>query len=267
MLVATTDLNNALLSYILTGYAGYTSAAGYIGPDGRVDHDVSMLIPEIWCRLTEEERDPEHLKKIGCLEKIEDFDYQGKKVLASRLGYRINDQFLYTFLGRVFDEPQTVFTAPILQPEKQDLESFADGVNNIVEAQRKVAAEYVSSGADASAIPPLQALLHIMAEGTYNGKDINDPEIRKLFTRDYVVNSSWYKDRLVRKQNHDAQLHKNYIQYLEEFIANPINKQLLDEFRVNEKLAFAKTKLEQIQSDEYLASLEGSIGLDPLFKA
>ena len=266
MLVATTDLNNALLSYILTGYAGYSSAAGYIGPDGRVDHDVSMLIPEIWCRLTEEERDPEYLKKIGCLEKIEDFDYEGKKILASRLGYRINDQFLYGFLGRVFDEPQTVFTAPILQPEKQDLEAFVDGVNNIVEAQKKVATEYISCGADASAIPPLQALLHIMAEGTYNGKDINDPEIRKLFTRDYVVASDWYKERLVRKQNHDALLHKQYIKYLEDFIANPINKQLLDEYRVNEKLTLAKTKLEEIQSDEYIALLEGSIGLDPLFK-
>ena len=182
------------------------------------------------------------------------------------MGYRINDQFLYAFMGRVFDEPQTVFTSPILQPEKQDLEAFADGVNNIVEAHKKVATEYISCGADSSAIPPLQALLHIMAEGTYNGKDINDPEIRKLFTRDYVVNSDWYKERLVRKQNHDVQLHKQYIQYLQEFIANPINKQLLDEYRVNEKLTLAKTKLEQIQSDDYLALLEGSIGLDQLFK-
>ena len=194
-------------------------------------------------------------------------EYEGKKILASRLGYRINDQFLYAFMGRVFDEPQTVFTSPILQPEKQDLEAFADGVNNIVEAHKKVAAEYIASGADSSAIPPLQALLHIMAEGTYNGKDINDPEIREMFTRDYVVNSQWYKERLVRKQNHDAQLHKQYIKYLEDFIANPINKQLLDEYRVNEKLTQAKTMLDQIQSDEYLALLEGSIGLDPLFKA
>jgi hypothetical protein len=88
-----------------------------------------------------------------------------------------------------------------------------------------------------------------------------------MFTRDYVVNSQWYKERLVRKQNHDAQLHKQYIKYLEDFIANPINKQLLDEYRVNEKLTQAKTMLDQIQSDEYLALLEGSIGLDSLFKA
>ncbi|MBB6482144.1 hypothetical protein, partial [Spirochaeta isovalerica] len=38
-LTATTDLNNALLSFILTGYNGFTSAAGYIGTDYKVDHD------------------------------------------------------------------------------------------------------------------------------------------------------------------------------------------------------------------------------------
>ena len=50
-LVPTTDLNNALLSFILTGYNSFTSAAGYIGPEFKVQHDVSLLIPEIWSRL------------------------------------------------------------------------------------------------------------------------------------------------------------------------------------------------------------------------
>jgi len=34
--------------------------AGYIGPKYRVDHDISLLIPEIWCRLFPSERDPKH---------------------------------------------------------------------------------------------------------------------------------------------------------------------------------------------------------------
>src|SRR5205085_10779825 len=38
-----TDLNNALVSAILTEYAGFTTAAGYIGPNFRVDHDISLL--------------------------------------------------------------------------------------------------------------------------------------------------------------------------------------------------------------------------------
>ena len=87
MLVPTTDLNNALLSYILTEYQGFSSAAGYIGSENRFDHDISILVPEIWARLVPEDRDPKKLIENGCLEKLEDFEYKGKKVLASRLGY------------------------------------------------------------------------------------------------------------------------------------------------------------------------------------
>ena len=46
-----TDLNNALLSFALTGYDGFTTAAGYVGPKYKVDHDISLLIPEIWSRF------------------------------------------------------------------------------------------------------------------------------------------------------------------------------------------------------------------------
>src|SRR5205807_8802014 len=33
------DLNNALVSWILTGHHGFITAAGYVGPKMRVDHD------------------------------------------------------------------------------------------------------------------------------------------------------------------------------------------------------------------------------------
>ena len=51
------DMNNALVSAILTGYDGFTTAAGYVGPRYRVDHDVSMLVPEVWCRMSVRERE------------------------------------------------------------------------------------------------------------------------------------------------------------------------------------------------------------------
>ncbi len=82
---------------ILTGYAGFTTAAGYVGPDYRVDHDVSMLVPEIWCRMNAYEREPSFLLENGLLEKIEDFDYEGQRILASRLGYRITEVFCGAF--------------------------------------------------------------------------------------------------------------------------------------------------------------------------
>ena len=93
------DLNNALVSFILTGYAGFTTSAGYVGPNFRVDHDISLLVPEIWCRMRVHERDPEFLIANGYLEKVSDFCLDGRTVLASRLGYRITPLFVDRFLG------------------------------------------------------------------------------------------------------------------------------------------------------------------------
>src|SRR5208283_4588623 len=59
------DLNNALVSFILTGHDGFVTAAGYIGPKVRVDHDVSLLVPEVWCRMDPEERKPRFLIEGG----------------------------------------------------------------------------------------------------------------------------------------------------------------------------------------------------------
>ena len=131
-----------LLSYIITGYQGFSSAAGHVGTENRFDHDVSLLIPELWCRLSEESRDPKHLIDEGSLEKMDDFEYKGEKIHASRLGYRITEGFLFRYLNRIFDEPQNVFNERMLKPELQDMEDFADGIKNIVEAQEKVAINY-----------------------------------------------------------------------------------------------------------------------------
>jgi hypothetical protein len=94
-LAYTADLNNALVSFILCDYDGFSSAAGYVGPYRRIDHDISLLIPEIWCRLPLRNRDPGYLIQQGYLEKLQDFEYNGKTVLASRLGYRINKIFIH----------------------------------------------------------------------------------------------------------------------------------------------------------------------------
>src|SRR5437763_2421034 len=92
----TADLNSALVSYILTGLAGFSTSAGYVGPNVRVDHDISLLVPEIWCRLTPPERDPAFLIQQGYLEPVTDFDHAGERILASRLGYRITGRFVRT---------------------------------------------------------------------------------------------------------------------------------------------------------------------------
>ena len=96
-----------------------------------------------------------------------DFEHNGEKVLASRLGFRITNRFVSGLMGKIFDNPHAVFTDEILQPERQDLDMYVDGVNHIVETQQRVARQYLQDGSIEDACPPLRALLHIMADGEY----------------------------------------------------------------------------------------------------
>ncbi|APZ45343.1 hypothetical protein BW723_03070 [Polaribacter reichenbachii] len=266
MLTPTSDLNNALLSHILTESNGFSTAAGYVGAENKIDHDVSLLIPEIWARLEPKDRDPEYLIKKGALEKLEDFEYKGEQILASRLGYRITKKFSYRCLNRIFDEPTAVFNERMLKPELQGLEDFVDGIKNICEAQQKVALNYFEDGSVSAAIPPLQILLHIMAYGNYEGKDISDPELRKYLDRDYVINSDWYKERLKLKQEKDIAFYKSQIDYLEAFISNLDNKDLVAEMEIDKRLEKVQELHKQSKSKFYLESLNGTIGADPLYK-
>ena len=135
------DMNNALVSAILTGYGGFTSAAGYVGPKYRVDHDVSMIVPELWCRMSVREREPAYLIEHGYLEKVADFELAGRKVLASRLGYRITRRFVEHFLARMFQAPNAVFPEDDAAAGAAGRAAFAAGIDAIVETQTRVASE------------------------------------------------------------------------------------------------------------------------------
>lgn len=266
MLVPTTDLNNALLSYILTEYPGFSSAAGYIGHENRFDHDISILIPEIWAKLEPHNRDPEYLIETGSLEKLDDFEYEGKNVYASRLGYRITRKFLFSCLNRLFDLPSEVFNEEMLKPELQGMEAFVDGINNIVEAQQKVANLYFTDNSVEAAIPPLKILLHIMAFGHFEGRQISDPELRKYFDRDYVMNSDWYQERLQLKQRKEITLRKTQLKNLQDFAGDEDQADLFDALHIDERIEECKKALSHAESEEYLESLRGTIGADPLFR-
>jgi hypothetical protein len=261
---ATADLNNALTSFILTGYAGFSSAAGYIGPNLRVDHDISLLIPEIWARLEERERDPAYLIREGYLEPVRDFDYEGRKVLASRLGYRITDRFVAAFMGKIFDNPAVAMDEAMLRPETQDLAVFVDGVDNIVEAQQRAAQHYLDDGSIEDACPPLRALLHIMALGHYEGKDVHDPEIRALFTRECLLASDGYAARLKARQDRDIQRWERHCRDLRNFLNLDSHQDVAAEMNIAARLRRAQSKLESLTSPVYLESLTGTIGADLL---
>jgi len=257
------DVNNALVAAILTGYEGYSSVAGHVGPRYRVDHDLSMLVPELWCRVKVTERDPRYLIENGYLEKIEDFEYEGRKVAASRLGYRITRQFAEHFLGRIFENPDAVFPDTWLRPETQDLKLFVQGVEAIVESQRRVALLYFEDGSVELACPPVRALLHIMAYGHYEGKTAEDPAIRAMFTREALLASDWYQQRLRAKQARDAGMWRRHVETLEAVIQQPDAARLYRGLPLQERIEAARARLRAAESPAYAASLVGTIGLDP----
>ena len=216
-----------------------------------------------------EERDPQKLIADGSLEKLDDFEHKGQPVLASRLGYRITKEFAANYLGRVFDSPSLVFNDNMLKPELQNLDDFVDGVNNIVETQQKVAQSYVDDGSVAGAIPPLKALLYIMAEGSYEGKDAADPEIRRLFDRDYVLSSDWYHQRLEAYRDREAAYLEREIAYIETALERDQARGSIGDTRRNntlhDSLTWCRRELIRIQRPDYLEALVGTIGRDVIY--
>jgi hypothetical protein len=242
------DLNNALVSMIVTKSAAFTTSAGHIGPNFRVDHDISMLVPEVWCRMQVEERDPEYLRKNGFLEKVGDLEMDGRLVLASRLGFRITKSFADHFLGRIFETPNAVFPEEMLRPELQEMALYAAGVDAIVESQRRVAMAYFDDGSIQAACPPLKALLYIMAKGKFGDLTISDPRFRAMFTREAVLASDWYTERLRHKQRKDIALWDRHLAAIE---------------NVDGDWTLARNTAARVKSSIYLTDLVGTIGADP----
>ena len=257
------DLNSAFVSYAISGYDGFVTAAGCVGPHARVDHDISLLVPEVWCRMSVQERSPEFLLAHGYLERLADFEHGGRPVLASRLGSRITKKFANTFFGRVFNHPHVVLTEEMLRPELQGLDLFVEGMENVVATQKRVAAHYFADGSIAWACPPLKALLHIMRDDHYEGRTLADPAIRAMFTRESVLASDWYLARLRAKQGVDVRLWERHANYLEKVVRHPGYAGVVERMGLVRRLESARAKLAEVHAADYPASLAGMTGAEP----
>ncbi len=261
MLRPAADLNAALLSMVLTDLGGFTTAAGHIGPHFRVDHDISLLIPEVWCRLSPDERDPQRLIDEEMLELVPDVTIDGESVSSHRLGYRITDKFVNRYFARVFDNPDKVFDDRILRPETQDTAAFADGVKHIREAHERVARAYIDDGTIDDLCPPLKVLVSIMAEGSHEGCDERHPAVRQLFTRESILASDWYEARLRAKQQVDIARWERHLAYLQQVSEGRSHR--LDVETLQNLNRHAESQLDRVRSEEYAESLMGTLGSQP----
>ncbi len=255
------DLNAAFLSYALTGYDGWLSSAGVIGPTVRVDHDISLLVPEVFSRMTPEERDAASLIEEGCLEPIEDFEHDGREVLASRLGYRMTSKFASKYFGRIFLHPHVVFTEQMLRPELQDMDTFAEAMNIIVATHRRVAQTYIDDGTIALAVPPVRSLLEIMATGvSAEDETLDDPDFRNTFTRDSVLASDWYAERLASQRNSDMAYAERAIAAMADFTSKELHQDTSERLGLIAKSAAVKARLEDLTADETGHTYAGTLG-------
>ncbi len=262
---AIVDLNASLLSYLLTGHDGWLSAAGCVGPQVRVDHDFSLLVPELFSRMSPQERDARNLLAEGALEKVEDVEYEGRRVAASRLGYRMTEKMATKYFGRIFLHPDVVFTPEMLRPELQDAGVFAESVATIVATHERVARAYVKDGTIDLAIPPLRALLEIMADGvTAQGWTLESPEFRGLFTRDAVLASPWYAQRLDTKQAAASARADAGLAAIEKFVSTPGNEGPNERLGMPSRVEAARLEAQRLAGQEFRDQLVGTTGSTPL---
>ncbi|HSF98813.1 MAG TPA: hypothetical protein VLA55_08985, partial [Ornithinibacter sp.] len=259
------DLNANLLSYVLTGHDGWLSAAGYVGPHVKVEHDFSLLVPELFARMTPAERDARALIAEGALEKIEDVEHDGQRVPASRLGYRMTEKMATTYFGRIFLHPEVVFTPEMLRPELQDPAVFAESVTTIAMTHERVARAFIKDGTIELAIPPLRALLEIMADGvTAQGWTLDSPEFRELFTREAVLASDWYAQRLDTKQAAASARADAGLAAIEKFVSTPGNEGPSQRLGMPARVDAARVEAQRLAGQEFRDQLVGTTGSTPL---
>ncbi len=164
----------------------------------------------------------------------------------------------------MFNHPRVVFTDEMLRPELQGMDVFADGMDNIVATQKRVAKTYFEDGSIDQASPPLKALLHIMLNDSWEGKGLDHPDFRKLFSRETLLTSDWYAARLAAKQRIDIKLWRRHVEYLDKFLKRGSHADEATRLGIAARLTKARTTLDEVGSQNYLKKLSGTIGAEPI---
>ena len=144
----------------------------------------------------------------------------------------------------------------MLRPEKQDL-GHVRRRRGRDRARRRRAwrCNYFEDGSVEAACPPLKALLHIMAHGYYEGKAVDDPGLRALFTRESLLASDWYRERL-RTNSRATSRCGSAICGLSSDL--PRGSGAADGLDIDARLAESRRQLARVSAPSYLRELDGN---------
>jgi hypothetical protein len=114
------------------------------------------------------------------------------------------------------------------------------------------------------ACQPLKALLHIMAHGHCEGEGLDSEAVRGLFSREAMLESDWYRQRLDSQQQADIAAWERHTAYLRAFLERQSHHAVAERMGLRERLAAAEQRLAQARSKDYREGLAGTIGRQPL---
>jgi hypothetical protein len=126
-----------------------------------------------------------------------------------------------------------------------------------------VAQRYLDDGSIDDACPPIRALLYCMAQGHYQGKDVHHQDIRAMFSRETLLASDWYRERLITKQKQAVALWQRHCAYLESFLRDRSGSNWCIELDLASRLEHARKTLTEVESPDFLEVLACTLGMDP----
>ena len=92
---------------------------------------------------------------------------------------------------------------------------------------------------------------------------MDDPRIRGMFTRESLLASDWYRERLHVKQSRDIALWQRHLKSLETFRSANEDGVFPSGLNLEERLSAARAQLARVSAEAYLEELVGTIGADP----
>ena len=103
-----------------------------------------------------------------------------------------------------------------------------------------------------------------MADGHYQGLDVHAPQIRALFTREALLASDWYRERLQVKRERDIALWRRNLDELSRFQQNPHNVDEAQRLDLGTRIAYAEAQLDALAHPDAWRNFIGTLGADPL---
>jgi hypothetical protein len=85
-----------------------------------------------------------------------------------------------------------------------------------------------------------------------------------MFKPDVILASGWYRQRLVAQQQRDVGLWRRFVEALQRAIEQRHHADVVAALQLRERLALARERLNHTSASDFVDSLHGELGVDPL---